>query len=441
MGLQDSETGVQSSPLGRLAKSRHQGVREGRIPLRFLLLTQYYPPEVGAAQVRLHALACNLRERGHEVTVVTAMPNYPAGVVQPEYRGRLLFRDAVDGVPLIRTWIYAATGSSVLRRMACYLSFCISSLIGCLLAPRPDYILVESPPLFLGVTAFLVGKLRRAPFVMIVSDLWPASARDLGFVTNRHLLWLAERLERSLYRSARRVVGVTEGIRDAIADCVGRTKVMYLPNGVDVDMFRPIDGQRSGLLRPGEIGFLYAGTHGYAQALDVILDAAELLRDRPEVVFLCVGDGPEKARLRQTAEERGLANVRFADARPMSDMPVLFSEARAAVASLRDRPIFQGARPARIFPALACATPVIFSGVGEAVRLIEQNGCGLVVRPECAEELAAAVRQLAGDKTLAERLGAAGRRLVTREYNWASIVEHWLGNLYPEGVVATELTT
>jgi colanic acid biosynthesis glycosyl transferase WcaI len=401
--------------------------------MRFLLLTQYYPPEIGAAQVRLHALASNLRERGHEVTVVTAMPNYPAGVVRPEYRGRRFVRDTVDCVPVIRTWVYAATGSSALRRMACYLSFCASSLIGCFMAPRPDYILVESPPLFLGVTAFLVSKLRRTPFVMIVSDLWPASARDLGFVTNRRFLWLAECLEHFLYGTSRRVTGVTEGICDAIAHSVGRTKVMFLPNGVDVDVFRPMDGKRSGLLSSGEIGFLYAGTHGYAQAVDVILDAAELLRDRPEVVFLCVGDGPEKARLRQAAEDRGLANVRFTDARPVSEMPVLFSEARAAVASLRDRPIFHSARPARIFPALACGTPVIFSGVGEAVRLIEQNGCGLVVAPEHPNELAAAVRQLAGDKSLAERLGAAGRRLVERNYDWSTIVEHWLSDLKSDG--------
>ncbi len=409
--------------------------------MRFLLLTQYYPPEIGAAQVRLHSLACNLREHGHEVTVVTAMPNYPAGVVRAEYRGRRLLRETVDGVPVIRTWVYPATGSGALRRMACYLSFCASSLFGCFMAPRPDYILVESPPLFLGGTAFLVGKLRRSPFVMIVSDLWPASARDLGFVTNRQFLWLAERLEHFLYRSSRRVAGVTEGICDALAECVGRSKVMSLRNGVDVRMFRPMNGQRSGLLRPGEIGFLYAGTHGYAQALDVILDAAEVLRDRPEIVFLCVGDGPEKARVRRAAEDRGLTNVRFADARPMPEMPALFSEARAAIASLRDRPIFQGARPARIFPALACGTPVIFSGVGEAVRLIEQSRCGLAVPPECPYELAGAVAQLAGDEALAEQLGAAGRRLVAREYNWATIVESWLSDLNHDGLAAEATAT
>jgi colanic acid biosynthesis glycosyl transferase WcaI len=401
--------------------------------MRFLLITQYFPPEVGAPQVRLSALTRQLSRRGHDVIVVTAMPNYPAGVVQPEYRHRRLVREEVDGIPVIRTWIYAATGPSVVRRMASYLSFCATSLLGCMLAPRPDYILVESPPLFLGGTAFLAGKLRRAPFVMIVSDLWPASARDLGIITNRRALSLAKRLELFLYQSAYRVAGVTHGICDTIAECVGPAKVMFLPNGVDTALFRPCNGTSSGLLRPGEIGFVYAGTHGYAQGLNVILDAAELLIDMPEVVFLLVGDGPEKAALREAARARGLPNVRFVDPRPSSAMPVVFSEARASIVPLLNRPLFRSARPSKIFPSLACGTPVIYAGEGEAAELIEGGEVGLVVPPECPADLAEAVRRMAVDKALAAKMGAAGRRLVERDYGWAAIAERWLAELPPRG--------
>lgn len=403
--------------------------------MRFLLITQYFPPEVGAPQVRLSALTRQLSQLGHEVTVVTAMPNYPAGVVHPAYRRRRLFREEVDGIPVIRTWIYAATGSSVIRRLASYLSFCATSLLGSVLAPRPDYILVESPPLFLGGTAFVAGRLRRAPFVMIVSDLWPASARDLGIITNRHVLSLAERLERFLYRSAYRVAGVTHGICDAIAECVGPAKVMFLPNGVDTDLFRPCRDASSGLLRPGEVGFVFAGTHGYAQGLQVILEAAELVRELPEVVFLLVGDGPEKTSLREAARDRGLQNVRFADPRPASAMPPVFSEARASIVPLLNRPLFRGARPSKIFPSLACGTPVIYSGEGEAADLIEDGGVGLVVPPERPAELAAAVRRLTADRALAAKMGVAGRQLVERHYGWAAIAERWLAELPRRGQV------
>jgi glycosyltransferase involved in cell wall biosynthesis len=398
------------------------------LPVRFLLLTQYFPPEVGAPQVRLLALARQLRAHGHEVTVVTAMPNYPTGVVRPEYRGRRLVSEEQDGIPVTRTWIYPATGTRVGKRLASYFSFCATSLIGCLLAPRPDYLLVESPPLFLGGTAWLAGKLRRAPYVMIVSDLWPASARDLGIITNRRVLGMAEWLERFLYRGSRRVAGVTEGISDAVAETIGRDRVMFLPNGVDTDVFRPVPGP-SGLLRDGETAFLYAGTHGYAQGLEVVLDAAELLRDRPDVVFLLVGDGPEKDRLRRLAAQRGLDSVRFADPRPPSAMPAVFSEARASIVPLLDRPLFRGARPSKIFPSLACATPVIYSGVGEAADLIERSGSGLVIPPERPRELAAAVRRLACDPAEAARMGAAGRCLVERDFGWPAIAERWLAEL------------
>lgn len=430
-------------PRSALAESRRQRIcdnawlfRSTRIAMRFLLLTQYFPPEVGAPQVRLLALAQQLRGRGHHVTVVTAMPNYPAGVVQAEYRGRRLVREDFEGIPIIRTWIYAASGSNVLRRMAGYLSFCASSLAGCLLAPRPDYVLVESPPLFLGGTAYLAGKLRRAPYVMIVSDLWPASARDLGVITNRHALGLAERVERFLYRKSCRVAGVTRGICDAIADTVGPAKVMFLPNGVDTSTFRPLSNGETGLLRSGEVGFLYAGTHGYAQGLDVILEAAELVRAQPEVVFLLVGDGPEKARIVQAARDRRLTNVRFADPRPASAMPSVFSEARASIVPLLDRPLFRGARPSKIFPSLACGTPVIYSGRGEAAELIECSGAGLVVPPERPGDLAAAVCRLARHPSLAAEMGAAGRDLVERDYSWVSIADRWLAELPARGTPA-----
>jgi colanic acid biosynthesis glycosyl transferase WcaI len=363
------------------------------------------------------------------VTVVTAMPNYPTGVVHPAYKGRFVLVDEIEGIPVIRTWIFASTGRNVFLRLASYLSFCCTCVAGCLRGPRPDYILVESPPLFLCGSALIVGLLRRAPFVMIVSDLWPASARDLGFISNRVLLWLAERFEALMYHTAFRIAAVTEGIRDTVAGSVGRAKVTFLPNGVDTDLFRPGGNNSAGILRPGEVGFLYAGTHSYYQGLDLILDAAERVRDLPEVVFSFVGDGPEKVRLRREADRRGLTNVRFHDPRAVSEMPPLFAESRASIALFRNVPLFRGGRPAKIFPSLACGTPVIFSGAGETAVLIESSGCGLVTPPGSPSELADAVRRLAKDPALAHELGDAGRRLVEREYTWSGIVERWLAQL------------
>ncbi|TMC72089.1 MAG: glycosyltransferase family 4 protein, partial [Chloroflexi bacterium] len=183
------------------------------MPKRFLILTQHFPPEVGAAQIRLHAFGKQLQARGHEVRVVTAMPNYPRGEVFPEYRGKRVVREELDGLHVTRTWIRPATGRNVVKRLLGYWSFAISSVPACLREPKPDFIFVESPPLFLGCTAYVCSRLRRVPFILNVSDLWPASARELGIVRSKSLLWLGERLERFLYRTAYRITAQTDGIR------------------------------------------------------------------------------------------------------------------------------------------------------------------------------------------------------------------------------------
>ncbi len=398
--------------------------------MRFLILTQYFPPEVGAPQIRLMAMARELQRLGHGVEVVTAMPNYPRGEIFPGYRGKRFIRESVDGVPVIRTWIYPATGTSVLKRLLNYWSFALTSLAGCMRADHADYIFVESPPLFLGLSAYLCSRLRRTPFVLNVSDLWPASARELGIVRIPALLWLAERLERFLYRTAQRVCAVTEGICAAIdATRSAKAKAIFLPNGVDTNMFRRVSNAQVPWCRTGEIPFLYAGTHGYAQGLDVILEAARLLRERPEIVFLLVGDGPEKSRLEQRVREERMQNVRFARPQPPSAMPELFSASRASIVPLRRTHLFRSARPSKIFPSLACETPVIYCGEGEAAELLTTEHCGLGVPPECPPALADAVMRLADDPALAGELGSRGRAFVSRTYTWERIVGGWLDQL------------
>lgn len=399
------------------------------MPRRFLILTQHFPPEVGAAQIRLHAFSKQLQARGHEVRVVTAMPNYPRGEVFPEYRGRRVAREEMDGLHVTRTWIYPATGRNVIKRLLSYWSFAISSLPACMREPKPDYIFVESPPLFLGLTAYVCSRLRGVKFILNVSDLWPASARELGIVRSNALLWFGERLERFLYRNAYRITAQTDGIRAYIAAIAGADKVMVLYNGVDTSDFTPGRATTVSWIDPHEVTFLYAGTLGYAHCWDVILEAAELLRARPNIVFLLVGDGPEKARLVEQSRTRGLSNIRFVERRPVSEMPALFASCRATVVPLKKGELFKATRPSKIFPALACESAVIFSGEGETAQLLLENRCGLVVPPEDGPAFARAVVQLADHPDEAREIGRRGRALVEREYDWQTIVSGWLNAL------------
>jgi colanic acid biosynthesis glycosyl transferase WcaI len=402
------------------------------VPKRFLILTQHFPPEVGAAQNRLHAFAKQLQAHGHQVRIVTAMPNYPLGEVFPEYRGVKLAHEEFDGLPVTRTRIMPATGRNVFRRLLSYWSFAISSLPACMREPRPDFIFVESPPLFLGCTAYVCSRLRRVPFILNVSDLWPESARALGIVRSRTLLWFGERLEHFLYRKAHRITAQTDGIRTHIAAIVGPAKVMVLYNGVDTTDYKPRPDASVPWIEKDEIAFLYAGTFGYQHCWDVILESAELLRSRPDIVFLMVGDGPEKTRLVEAARLRDLRNVRFIERRPVVEMPALFASSRATVVPMRKGELFKGTRPSKVSPSLACGSPVVFGGEGETAKLLLDNGCGIVVPPENSREFADAVVRLADNPELAREMGRRGRALVEREYGWDTLVGAWLQELPAE---------
>jgi glycosyltransferase involved in cell wall biosynthesis len=399
---------------------------------RFLILTQYFPPEIGAAQIRLDEVSRVLRESGHMVDVVTAMPNFPTGRVFPAYRGKLLVREEIGGQRVIRTWIYAAAGGGAVRRLASYWSFVCSSLVGCLLVPRPDVVLVESPPIFLGLTAYLFCRLTGARYIVNVSDLWLEVARDIGFVRSPLIFAAVEHLEMFIYRHAARVNAVTETIRALLVERKGvpRQKVLWLPNGVNLERFREVAADqrwRDQLGLNGRTVFIYAGSHQPSHGLDVLLEAAALLDG--SIAMVLVGDGTEKERLVRAARARGLSNVCFVDPQPIDEIPGLLSLARAAVVSVRGEKTFSSTRPAKLFPAMACGKPIVYCGRGEGAALVRDAECGLVVPPGDAPALAAALRRLATDTQLAQALGLNGRRLVERTFDWRAIVSQWLGEL------------
>lgn len=400
--------------------------------MRFLLLTQYYPPEIGAPQTRLSAVARHLQALGHCVEVVTALPNHLKGKIFPGYEGQFYVREEIDGVVVHRVWMYAATGAGI-KRLVSYLSFMITCLYGLARSAKPDYLFVESPPLFLSLPAFIASRIWGVPFIFNVADLWPDSAKDLGVVQSKVILWLAHHFEMWTYRKAEIVNAVTEGIRDTLVTIkdVEHQKVAFLPNGVDVDLFRPLapdpELQRRFDCEDRAV-FLYAGTHGYAQGLPVLLEAAAQLRNQP-IVFVFVGDGPVKLELLRMKAELQLSNVVFEDPKPLEKMPAYYSISTASIVPLRDVPLFDGARPSKLFPSFGCGIPVIYAGKGEGARLIEATESGIVVPPEDADALAAAVMKLACDQKLSRELGVNARKYVVENMAWPSILDNWLRQL------------
>jgi len=369
--------------------------------MHVVILTQYYPPETGAPQNRLGYLASHLARRGHEVSVVTAMPNYPAGRVFPDWRGRLLAREDVDGVDVLRSAILASAGKGTGRQLLAYGSFALSSLLSApLRLRRADIVLWESPPLFLAPTAWVLARRLRARLVMNVSDLWPASAVDLGMIGPGRTLRGLQRLERWAYDVSDLVLGQTDGIIEGVRSSGTGTSAALFANGVDLALWRPQSKVRDAMrlkfgLGEDDVLVGYAGNFGRAQALEQVIAAASTLAARSQVRFRIRGDGPRAGSVRRAAA--GLDNVEIL---PPLASATLREEMQAwdvAVVPLADRPLFDGARPSKMFELMAVGVPFVFCGRGEGAAIAAASGGAVVVAPEDPSRLAEAIDRLAAE--------------------------------------------
>jgi glycosyltransferase involved in cell wall biosynthesis len=404
--------------------------------MRIILLTQYFPPEVGAPQNRLFAMAKGLQDKGAKLTVLTAMPNYPDMRIQADYRGRWSMREEMDGLDVRRVWLFVSKGRGLLARLLNYFSFVSTALLyGLFKLRKADVLLVESPPLFLGITAMWLAKAKGAKLVFNVSDLWPESAVQLGLVKNRMAIGLSERLEMRCYRRAALITGQTMGIVDNIRARCPNKIVLWIPNGVDLELMESIGALGDVRARHGipsdAFVLAYTGIIGHAQGLEVVLHAAERLHDRPEVLFLLVGDGPERAGLIAMALQKGLSNVRFIDPMPRRDVLALVAACDGVVVPLRRNKLFQGAIPSKIFEALALGKPLLLGVEGEAKRLFIDDGrAGLAFTPEDPAALEQAVRRYLDDAALRAEHGANGARYVRDRFDRRRITERlWEGML------------
>jgi colanic acid biosynthesis glycosyl transferase WcaI len=401
--------------------------------MRFLVLSQYFPPEVGATQVRLSSMCRELVHAGHQVDVVTAMPHHPVGEIFPRYRRRFSCLEFQDGVRVRRTWLYAAAGSGW-RRILSYFSFMVTSLYSITRVRAPDYIFVDSPPLFLGVTGWMASVYWKCPFIFNVADLWPDSVLDLGVMKEGAFIKAAFWLEGWIYRRAQFVNAVTRGIYDVLLNRknVPAARILFLPNGVDTNIVQPLPSDESLKKQLGLTGkriAIYAGNHGYAAGAEQILQAAKLLESHPEQHFLFVGDGPDKPRLQSLATELQLQNTTFLDSIPLESMSSYLSIADIALITLRKAGVTRGARPAKTFVMMAAAKPIILAAEGEAEELIASSGAGVIVPPDEPEQFAAAILAMHEDAEGAREMGLRGLAYVREKFEWSKLVGNWLRQL------------
>ena len=398
-------------------------------PMRLLFVSNYFPPEVNAPATRLGEHARQWAADGHAVEVLTSNPNFPEGEIYAGYDNRFR-QDDVEGVAVTRVPMYVAENKGTLRRTLSYVSFMASAVWQSRrLRARPDVVVGTSPQFFCALGAYAIARRLGVPFVLEVRDLWPESIVAVGAVRRGAAIRLFEALARFLYRHADHLVVVTDAFaREVVALGAPAERVSVLKNGADLDVYgAPLDAARLAALRAelgvdGRFVAAYMGTIGMAHRADVMLDAAALC---PDVLFLVIGTGAERAALNARAEALSLPNFRLVGKQPKERMPYLLALADVSVVHLRDTPLFETVIPSKMFEAMATGRPVVLGVRGEAQAIVEASGAGVAVPPEDAAALAAAVRRLRDDPAEYARLSAAGppfvrahfdRRVLARRY-------------------------
>ncbi len=417
--------------------------------MKILVLSLYYEPDRCQSNGPIiRALCEDWAAAGHEVTVLASFPHYSCPAVWPDYRGRLLQFDRVGPVRVIRSYIYVPPNRSSLGRLLNYLSFNLSSFLAGMLSGRQDVIFAMSPPLTIGLTAWLLGLVKRIPFSYNLQDIWPEAAVRLGMLRNRRVIALFEWLERFIYHRSRRIFAISEDFRlNLQRKGVAPEKIVVLPNFVDTERLRPELRQNDFSLRHGlndHFVVLYAGNLGLSQGLEVILDAAEMLRSTQDrsgerVLFLIVGQGSCRDQLIDETIRRRLTNVRFLPLQPESDLPLLYGAADLALIPLK-KGITEHSVPCKTYAIMACGKPYL-AGVdpGSNVwKLTEEVECGWTIPPEDGTALAAKVGELAGQSEELARRGQRGRAYAEGHFSRPAITDAYRRGI-EEMVVSAEV--
>jgi len=406
--------------------------------MKILYISQYFPPEMGAPAARASELSKYWADAGHDVTVLTGFPNHPTGVVRAEYRAklrRLVFRARIGGANVVRTWLLPFPNRKAYERMLNYASFCVSAASTGLFLSRPDVVIGSSPQLLVAVAACFLARCKRAPFVFEVRDLWPESLAAVGVGDTDSLLHRAlGRIAGFLYRQADRVVVVTSAFEDYLVGHwhVPREKISVVENGVETQLFSPLEGRdlKRSLGIEDKFVVSYIGTMGMAHRLETILEAAASLQHtNPDIIFLLIGEGAEKARIVALAKERDLGNIQFLDQQPRDKIPGYIAASDACLVLLKKTDIFKTVIPTKMLEFMSCARPVILGVEGQAQNILREARAGIAIEPESASELVTAISRLKSNPEKCREFGESGREYILRKFSRQRTAEKYIREL------------
>ncbi len=393
--------------------------------MHILLIHQAFTALDEPGGTRHHELARYLVTRGHRLTVIASPVSYLTGEAR---HGRIPWverQEDESGIAILRTYTYPALHRSFVHRVFSFFSFMFSSFLIGFGVRDVDLVWGTSPPIFQGATAWALARLKGVPFLFEVRDLWPAFAVAVGVLRNKVLIRASEWLERFLYRRANLVVVNSPGFVDHV-QARGAWQVTLVPNGSDTAMFDPrLDGDsfRAAHDLQGRFLVMYAGAHGMSNDLAVVLEAAALIDDQPDIAIVLLGAGKEKPALIAMAQAMGLSNLHFLPPVPKGEMPRALAAADACIAILKPIEMYKTVYPNKVFDYMAAGRPVILAIDGVIRQVVEVAGSGVYVPPGDAKALANAIRELAANPAMRQSMGLAGRRCVEEAFSRELLAE------------------
>lgn len=405
------------------------------------VICQYYKPEPGAPSARLSGFAEVWRQAGMPPTIFTGTPNHPTGIIPEFYQGKSRFlNEEIEGIPVRRHWEYVAPNEGKWKRAFNQLSFALSvfakNIFKCPTDSKPDVIMASSPSFFCVISAWLLARRYKAKFVFEVRDLWPAIFVELGILRPGFVLNVLTKMEMFLYKRADAIVSVSKGFaKNMVERGIDASKIYLVPNGVsDANAAKAIEPYSNNVVQqlrtqlqinPLSKVVMYIGNHGDAQALGQVVDAARLLTGRTDIVFLLVGGGADKARLKNLG--RGVPNLQFIEPQAPEKVWAFYALSDISLVCLKDVPSFDKFIPSKMFEIMASRTPIVAGLRGEGTDILNASGGAIAVPPETPEAMAQAITSLIDDAARRETMAKSGREFVQQHYLHSRLGGQYLG--------------
>ena len=390
--------------------------------IKILIITEYFPPEIGAGSNRAYDLAKHWASFGAKITVLTGFPDYPDGVRPINYRGLKFLREKKDDVEIIRTLTYSVPNIGFFRRILSYLLFLFSSIVqGTKAVGTQDIIIATSPPFFVGISGYVISRLKNIPFIFEVRDLWPESIVQLGQLKNKLLINILEKIEIFLYKKAIHIVPVADSsVEILISKKVAPDKITVIKNGVNVEEITPLLEDRNLKFQLGlsnKFIVSYFGTVGLSHALETVVETAKIAVNISDIFFLFIGNGAEKQNLLEKAQKLNLNNTIFLDSVEREQLARYYSITDVQIVSLKNIDLFRKVIPSKIFEIMSYEKPILISVDGEARKIVEESNSGLYVVPENAINLFEKIVLLKNKPELCAAMAKNGRNFVKNNFN------------------------